>query len=74
MMGEVFLLFWWLGVVAGIIMLADYVLFSVFEKEKAEQVVKFFLVAGALAGFFLLFRFVNEHLLGEIMVFYETFF
>jgi hypothetical protein len=31
-------------------------------------------VGGAFAAFFILFRFVNEHLLAEIMVFYETFF
>ncbi|MCL2604922.1 MAG: hypothetical protein FWD90_10625 [Defluviitaleaceae bacterium] len=73
-MGDVFRLFWWLAVIAIIMMAADYVLFTCFEKEKAERIVKFFLVGGALTGFFVLFQFINEHLLGEIMVFYETFF
>ena len=73
-MGDVFRLFWWLTVIAIIMMAADYVLFICFEKERAERIVKFFLVGGALTGFFVLFQFVNEHLLGEIMVFYETFF
>jgi RsiW-degrading membrane proteinase PrsW (M82 family) len=73
-MGDVFMLFWWLTVVAIVMMAADFVVKGYFEKEKAEQIMKFFLVGGALAGFFILFRFVNEHLLEEIMVFYETFF
>ena len=73
-MGDVFALFWWLTVVAIIMMAADYVIFAYFEKEQAERIIKFFLIAGALAGFFILFRFVNAHLLAEIMVFYETFF
>lgn len=73
-MGEVFTLFWWLMVIAMIMMAVDYVLFAVFEKEQAERVQKFFMIAGTLAGIFILFRFVNDHLLREIMVFYETFF
>jgi hypothetical protein len=73
-MGEVFALFWWLMVIAVIMMGVDYVLFSVFEKDQAQRVQKFFMVAATLAGIFILFRFVNDHLLREIMVFYETFF
>ena len=73
-MGDIFKLFWWLTVIAIIMMAADYILFAYYEKEKAERIVKFFLVGGALAGFFVLFQFINEHLMGEIMVFYETFF
>jgi len=73
-MAEVFRLFWWLMMIAFILMGVDYALFAVFAQERAERVMKFFMVAGALAGFFVLFQFINEHLLREIMVFYETFF
>ena len=73
-MAEVFLLFWWLTVIAVILMGVDWVIFHVFEKEQAQRVMKFFTAAGALAGFYILFQFINEHLLGEVMVFYERFF
>ena len=73
-MSDIFSLFWWLTVIAIIMMAADYIIFAYFEKEQAERIIKFFLIGGALAGFFVLFQFINEHLLTEIMVFYETFF
>ncbi|MCL2190185.1 MAG: hypothetical protein FWC16_14380 [Defluviitaleaceae bacterium] len=73
-MSDIFALFWWLTVIAIIMMAADYIITAYFEKEMAERITKFFLIAGALAGFVVLFQFVNEHLLAEIMVFYETFF
>ena len=73
-MSEVFALFWWLTVIAMILMGVDYAVFAVFEKEQAQRVMKFFTAAGALAGIFILFQFINEHLLSEVMVFYERFF
>jgi len=73
-MAEVFLLFWWLTIIAVILMGVDWAVFHVFEKEQARRVMKFFTAAGALAGFFILFQFINEHLLSEVMVFYERFF
>jgi len=76
-MAEVFLLFWWLTVISLVLMAADFVTSHYYfgdDKEKADRIMRFFHVAGALAGFFVLFQFINEYLMTEIMVFYETFF